>query len=336
MKRFLSANSFVLSIFCVVLLAGLLPELGGPGSPLPIRTLRSIGIFLIFFNQGVQLPGEELRRGLVNWRLHLLVQSAVYLVFPLLTFLLLHLAGDLLEQPDLRRGFLYLSFVPTTITSAVALTGMAGGAVSGALFNCTLSAVLGVFITPALSVAFLGAGESEGAVTLAETLLGVATTILLPLGLGQAARHWLSALYQRHKVFFKRLNSGIILYIIWVAFCQSFLRDTWSQVPPASLLLTFAGVILLMLAMSAGIWAVSGWAGFPKPVRIAAFFSGSQKTLAMGLPLSALIFPPDMELSLILLPLLIYHPAQLILGGWMIPRFQRGADSSGAVSSRKS
>ncbi len=325
MKRFLSANSFVLSIFCVVLLAGLIPEFGGPASPLPIRRLRSIGIFLIFFNQGVQLPGEELRRGLVNWRLHLMVQSAVYLIFPLLTFLLLWLAGDLLEQPDLRRGFLYLSFVPTTITSAVALTGMAGGAVSGALFNCTLSAVLGVFITPALSVAFLGAGESEGAVTLAETLLGVATTILLPLGLGQAARGLLSRFYHRHKVFFKRLNSGIILYIIWVAFCQSFLRDTWSQVPPASLLLTFAGVILILLSMSAGLWAVSGWAGFPNPVRIAAFFSGSQKTLAMGLPLSALIFPPDMELSLILLPLLLYHPAQLILGGWMIQRFQNSA-----------
>jgi sodium/bile acid cotransporter 7 len=321
MKRFLSANSFVVSIFCIVLLAGLLPEMGGPDSPLPIRTLRSIGIFLIFFNQGVQLPGEELRRGLVNWRLHLMVQSAVYLIFPLLTFLLLQLGGGLLEQPDLRRGFLYLSFVPTTITSAVALTGMANGSVSGALFNCTLSAVLGVFITPALSVAFLGAGEAEGSVTLAETLLNVATTILVPLALGQAARRPLSAFYSRHKVFFKRLNSGIILYIIWVAFCQSFLRDTWSQVPPTSLLLTFAGVIFILLTMSAGLWTVSGLAGFPKPVRIAAFFSGSQKTLAMGLPLSALIFPPDMELSLILLPLLIYHPAQLVFGGWMIPRF---------------
>jgi len=323
MKRFLSANSFVLSLLCTVLLAGLIPELGGPSSVLPIHMLRSIGIFLIFFNQGVQLPGEELRRGLINWRLHLMVQSAVYLVFPLLTFLLLHLGGGLLEQPDLRRGFLYLSFVPTTITSAVALTGMAHGAVTGALFNCTLSAVLGVFITPALSVAFLGAGESEGSVTLVETLLSVATTILLPLGLGQAARGKLSTFYHRHKVFFKRLNSGIILYIIWAAFCQSFLRDTWNQVPPASLLMSFIGVLLLLLIMSAGLWTVSGWGGFPTPVRIAALFSGSQKTLAMGLPLSALIFPPETELSLILLPLLMYHPAQLILGGWMIPGFQR-------------
>lgn len=334
MKRFLSANSFVLGILGVVLLAGLAPGLGGADSPLPVRGIRTLGIFLIFFNQGVQLPGEELRRGLVNWRLHLLVQSAVYLVFPLVTFALLWLTGDLIAHPDLRRGFIYLSFVPTTITSAVALTSMAGGAVSGALFNCTLSAVLGVFITPALSVAFLGAGDAEGGISLGGTLGNIAMTILLPLGLGQVARHWLKDFYHRHKTFFKRLNSGIILYIVWEAFCQSFLRNVWQQVEPSALLITLAGVLVLLCGMSAALWLATGALGFPKPTRIAAFFCGSQKTLAMGLPLSALIFPPDVELSLLLLPLLIYHPAQLILGGWMIPRFQRAAASNGADCSR--
>ena len=41
--------------------------------------------------------------------------------------------------------------MPSTISSSVALTAVAGGNVPAAVFNATLSGVLGVFATPALA-----------------------------------------------------------------------------------------------------------------------------------------------------------------------------------------
>ncbi|MDA3875265.1 MAG: bile acid:sodium symporter, partial [Kiritimatiellae bacterium] len=129
-----------------------------------------------------------------------------------------------------------------------------------------------------------------------------------------------------HKVFIRRFNSGVILFIVWTAFCQSFLRDVWTQVSGLDVLYTLLGVIVILCAGSSLVWAGSRVVHFPAPSRITAFYCGGQKSIAMGLPLSAMIFSGagfEMELSLVLMPLLLFHPAQLILGGWLVPRFQR-------------
>jgi predicted Na+-dependent transporter len=44
----------------------------------------------------------------------------------------------------------------------------------------------------------------------------------------------------------------------------------------------------------------------------------AQKTLAAGAPLAKLIFAAHPELSLILLPIMLYHPLQLLAGGLII------------------
>jgi len=326
MKTSLGVHSFVIGIMLVFALAAVVPEWGDPDGALPIGLLGLAGVFLIFFNQGVSLPGEELRRGILEWKLHLLVQLTTYLAFPLLVGLGLWLGSAWFDQPDLRRGFLYLAFVPTTVASAVALTSLSRGNVSGALFNCTLSSVIAVFLVPVLCVMFLDAGEGNGRIELGGTLAKIALTILFPLVLGQALRRWLKVAYSRHVIAARRFNSGVILFIVWSAFCQSFLREVWSQIGWVDLTLTAIGAVALLAASSAWLWLGAARIGLARESRIAAFYCGGQKSVAMGLPLSAMIFGvgaggPD--LGLLLLPLLIYHTAQLMLGGWLVPRFQR-------------
>jgi sodium/bile acid cotransporter 7 len=51
--------------------------------------------------------------------------------------------------------------------------------------------------------------------------------------------------------------------------------------------------------------------------RITAVFCGSKKTLASGVPMAQLIFAGHPGLSFILLPILIYHPMQLLICGWL-------------------
>ena len=63
--------------------------------------------------------------------------------------------------------------------------------------------------------------------------------------------------------------------------------------------------------------------GFAREDRIAAIFCGSKKTLASGVPMAKLIFGAHPGLGLILLPIMIYHPLQLIVCGVLAERWRR-------------
>jgi sodium/bile acid cotransporter 7 len=57
--------------------------------------------------------------------------------------------------------------------------------------------------------------------------------------------------------------------------------------------------------------------------RIAAAFCAPQKTIAAGIPLAKAIFGSHPGLGLILLPVLLYHPLQLIVCGLLADRWGR-------------
>jgi len=312
-------------IGAAVAMAWLWPEGGRKGGALYPGAVQTAGVFLIFFSHGLSLPFESVRRGLADWRLHLCVQSSVYAVLPLLAAIVVLLASPWLSHPDLRAGFLLLGALPTTISSAVALTSATEGNVSGAVFNTTVSNVAGVVIVPAVAVAMFAGGGGAEAPPVAPLLGDVAATIVLPMALGQAWRPALRRWVDRRKAAVRRLNAGVIYFIVYAAFCESVSRDVWSSVAAGELIAAVAGALALLLAASAAVWAYAGALGLDAPSRNAALFCGSQKTLAAGLPLAAAILGalengPDLSLALI--PLLCYHPAQLALAGALAPRLR--------------
>ncbi len=74
------------------------------------------------------------------------------------------------------------------------------------------------------------------------------------------------------------------------------------------------------LAFSA---AIASAARFNPGDRIATIFCGSKKSIAAGVPMAQLIFAGDPRLGLILLPLMIYHPLQLVICGVLAGRWAR-------------
>ncbi|WFB35894.1 bile acid:sodium symporter [Kiritimatiellota bacterium B12222] len=326
----LSPYAFIGGIFLALFLAALFPVLGSAESPLPLHLLKPLGIFLIFFNQGVLLPGEALRKGLLSWKLHLLTQGTLFIWAPLLTSLLLIISSSFFEQSDLRLGFLFLSFLPTTISTAVGLCTMAEGNVSGALFNCSLAAVLGVFIVPLYCLLFMQLGDTGTDIPFGKTLGNVALSMLLPLLIGQCLRAPLIRSFTRHKTAVKRFNNGVILFIVWTAFCASFSQKVWQRVSMFDLALCVIATVCLLGITSTMLWKTSGWLHLDLPSRITAFYCGGEKSLAIGLPMSVIIFGENhatVDLSLVVIPLLIYHPAQMILGGWLAPRFAKKVEA---------
>jgi solute carrier family 10 (sodium/bile acid cotransporter), member 7 len=110
------------------------------------------GIAAILFLQGLSLAFERLKSGAGNWRLHVIIQSFTFIVFPIVG-IFLFITVPLIwaaEPAGIRQGLLYLCVLPSTISTSVVLTAVAQGNVAGALFNAALSNIIGVVLTPLL------------------------------------------------------------------------------------------------------------------------------------------------------------------------------------------
>ena len=323
MPPFFLRNWFALSLPIAVALAWVIPDLGSADGPLKTSISTKAGVALIFLIQGLTLPSTALRKGLSQWKLHLLVQSFTFLVFPVMGIVLDRLAGGWLA-PDLRLGFLYLAVLPSTITTSVILTGMAGGNTVGALFNAVLSSLLGVFVTP-LWVAWLmkASGQQQ---PLGPVIVEIVTLLLIPLVLGQVLRPPCAAWADRNKKRLGNLSSAIVLFIVYAAFCNSVKQRLWTQ-HGLNVLLPAAGGVLLLFGLAVLLTeALARALSLQRPDLIAARCCAPQKTLASGVPMAKIIFGAHPGLGLILLPVLLYHPLQLIVCGALASRWGREAN----------
>ncbi len=313
----------MLGVVIAVAGAWLWPGIAAEGGPAGGEWIRSLAVAVLFFLQGLSLAPEVLYRGVRDLRLHLCSQSAIFCLSPLIMLVLLFAATPFLKDPALRTGFIYLAILPTTVASATALTSLAGGNVSGALFNATLSNVAGVFLVPVVVFAFLAEGAGE-TYSLAQGLAGVVTLILVPLILGRMSRKWLAEKVLRKRTTLRRVTAGLILFLIYAAFCQSFAEAVWVRVDENELIATLAVSGLFLGLLSYSCWRLGRAFRLAPESRIAALLCGSQKTLVAGLPMAVSLFaatgPGSLELSLILIPLLCYHTLQLLLAGWLVPR----------------
>ncbi|MBP6506792.1 MAG: bile acid:sodium symporter [Opitutaceae bacterium] len=308
MKR--GPDWFLIGMVVAVGLAWLWPEPGAHGGWLHPEILVKAGVALIFFLHGVLLSFAALKAGALRWPLHLVVQGCTFLFFPLLGLGLLALAGGWLA-PDLRLGFFYLCALPSTVSSSVALTAAARGNVPAAVFNATLSSLLGVVLTPLWVGVLLKTGGQT--LPLGEVILDLVKWLLLPLALGQASRPWLGAWAAGHKPLINTVDRGTILLLVYTSFCASVQQRVWSDHGWAVVLTVLAGSLLVFTIVMTSVRVVSNALGFAREDRIAAMFCGSKKTLASGVPMALLIFGAQPGLGLILLPIMIYHALQLVI-----------------------
>jgi solute carrier family 10 (sodium/bile acid cotransporter), member 7 len=304
---------FLLGMGLAVALAWLFPEPGAKGGSLHPELVNKLGVSLIFFLHGLTLSFAALAAGTRQWRLHLLVQASTFLLFPLLGLLLLLGLGTRVAS-ELRTGLFFLCALPSTVSSSVALTAAARGNVAAAVFNATLSSLLGVVLTPLWLSLVLGA--SGQALPLGSVVLDLVLWLVLPLCVGQAMRPWLGALAARHKARINVIDRLTILLLVYTSFCDSVTAGVWQSGGEALAVSAAACVVLLAVALAAT-WALGRWLGFERSDRITALFCGSKKTLASGVPMARLIFGAHPQLAIILLPIMIYHPLQLLVGGWL-------------------
>jgi sodium/bile acid cotransporter 7 len=310
---------FITGMAVAVGLAWMFPRAGAPGGWLHPELVNKIGVALIFFLNGVSLSFAAMKTGAMRWPVHVVVQATTFVVFPL-AGLLLMMAPERWLAPELAVGFFYLCAVPSTVSSSVVMTAAARGNVPVAVFNATLSSVLGIVVTPLLIGWCLNAGGTG--MPLGGVVLDLLLWLLLPLVLGQLSRPWLKEWAWNNKTLINRVDRSTILFIIYTSFCESIIRGVWSGRGEA-VAVALAGSLLLFCAVFYFTSAVAKMAGFNAGDRIAAIFCGSKKSIVAGVPMAQLIFAGDPRLGLILLPLMLYHPLQLLICGVLAGRWGR-------------
>lgn len=325
-------NWFTPGLVVVVLAAALEPRLGSKQGPLDPARWIAAGTVLVFLLHGARLSLSALWSGLVALRPQLVAHGVGFLLLPLVGLALGWALEDVLD-PALRLGVLYLCALPTTVTSAAVLAGMAGGNVAVAVVGCTVSGLVGVVLTPAW-VALVAPASGR---FLGDTVLPLLLLLVVPLGVGQLCRAlllraWHPARASRWHTAWEalgQLDRVVVLFIVYTVFCDAFQTRLFVRFGASDALLlalVTAGVLATALLASEGLGHLLR---VDRAERIAVLFVGSTKSLAIGAPMAAVVFGPRDDLGTVLLPLVLYHPLQLLVGGFLAARLR--APSRGTV-----
>lgn len=322
----LRIDGFILAILATVALASILPASAAAAPTLD--WLVTAAIALLFFLYGARMHPQEALAGLKHWRLHLLILGFTFVVFPIIGCCLRVLQPHLLSA-QLYTGLLYLTLVPSTVQSSIAFTSMARGNVAGAIVSASASNLLGVLLTPLLVIAMTGAGliGSGGSIAVSgHSLLDICLQILLPFIAGQLARPLVGSWVEGHRGKLKYVDRGSIVLVVYAAFSKGVREHIWSAVSAAQILVLIAVSIVLVTFLLWLTWHTARRLGFDRGDCIAVQFCGTKKSLASGLPMAAVLFAGQ-QVSIIVLPLMVFHQVQLMMCSWLASRYAAAADA---------
>ncbi|MBN3316528.1 NTCP7 protein, partial [Atractosteus spatula] len=293
---------FIIGIVLVITFAKLEPSIGVKGGPLkPEITITYVAVTLIFFNSGLSLKTEELTSALMHVRLHLFVQIFTLVFFPAATWLFLQFLAFTNINKWLLIGLQTVGCMPPPVSSAVILTKAVGGNELGSSSSVPFSSIF--------SQLFM--------------------TVVVPLIIGQIVQRYSKEWLERKKLPFGTISSCVLLMIIYTTFCDTFSNPT-IDLDKFSLIV----VILIIFSIQLGfmlltfLFSTGKKSGFTPADTVAIMFCATHKSLTLGIPMMKIVFAGHEHLSLISIPLLIYHPTQILLGSvlvhsiksWMVTR----------------
>jgi len=282
------------------------------------RHISNGGIFVLFLVNGMRIRRGEIARGIANWRFFGPLMLFVFGGMALAGLGFASLAAVVLP-PMVALGFVYLGCLPSTIQSATSYTSLADGNVALAVVGAALINIAGVFVSAPL-FALLGGGVA-GEIG-SEAIMRIGLILVLPFVIGQAIQDRVIERLAPQRARIAWLDRAVIGLAVYVAFsgaveqglARLFTLGDWAAL--ATLVLAFLG-----LALGAA-WVAGGLLGLPRGDRITFLFAGSQKSVAIGAPLAAILFPASAA-GFVIAPLLLYHLAQLVLAAPLAMRLAR-------------
>lgn len=303
-------DTFILFMMATIGLAYFFPQWGGDKSNFPIDTISTVGVSLIFFFYGLKLNSDKLKEGLKNWRLHLLVQTSTFLIFPLILLLFYPLVHTE-QQEILWIALFFLAALPSTVSSSVVMVSIAKGNIPAAIFNASISGIIGIVLTPLWMSLFLK--RTDTAFNFTDIYFKLLLEIIVPVLVGLLLQRFLGKYSQQYSSRLAYFDKAVILLIIYKSFAESFLNNIFDSVSVLTLLL----LSLIIVGLFSFVYFLTGYLakqlGFTLPDRITAQFCGTKKSLVHGTVFSKVLFGNAASAGMMLLPLMLFHVLQLFI-----------------------
>lgn len=311
-------DPFLIWLMLAVVAASLLPARGVAADAFWL--LSKAAIVLLFFLHGAKLSRESIWKGLGNWRLHLATLGTTFALFPVLGVATAWLASDWID-PLLVSGLLFLTMLPSTVQSSIALVSLARGNVAAAVCSASLSNLLAILLTPLFVALLMTTGKPHGGFDW-QAAESIAVQLLLPFVAGHLLRPWIGDWVQRNKTLLMPVDRGAILLVVYAAFSAAVVGGIWSRIDAPDLaVLLAASAAILALVMLVDLALARGM-GMPREDYIVLLFCGSQKSLVTGVPMAGALFAPA-QVGMVVLPLMIFHQLQLVVCAWIAARIAR-------------
>lgn len=138
----------------------------------------------------------------------------------------------------------------------------------------------------------------------------------MPLVLGQIIRNFTK--FRGHSLPLNTVGQIALLFVIYTTFCDTFETPETSLSALDVLLTVFSVVFMQVVLMTISYACGKYFRRFTDKDVVAIVFCSTHKSLTLGIPILRILFHGYSHLSQISLPLLVYHPTQIILGGFIV------------------
>lgn len=309
-------NPFIIALFISIIIAYLFPHLS---DFIDLNVITNVGIGFIFFFYGLKLSPRDLKFGIKNYKLHILIQVCTFIFFPLLV-LSVYPFFNYTSAYDYWLAFFFLAALPSTVSSSVVMVSIAKGNIPAAIFNASISGLIGVIITPLWLSLFL---DTSQGMSFIDVVLNLVYAILLPLSLGFLLHRFFKKLVNRYGAYLTFFDKSVIVLIVYQSFSQSFKANIFSGLTLWKFSTIILSIALLFVIIFFGLKFIAKALKFNHKDLITAEISGSKKSLVHGSVMAKVIFGSSGALGLYLMPVMLYHIFQLVIVAYYAERLAK-------------
>lgn len=273
-----------------------------------LSKIINIGVICVFFFYGLKLKWNEVFKDLMNWKLHLRIQLITFLLFPLLGLLFYPLTKVDSSYQMMFLAVFYLCCLPSTVSSSVVMVSIAKGNMISAIFNASLSGLIGIILTPLWMSLFI---HQDGEVDSFSIVTDLLLKVVLPVVVGAFLQPYLGKYYDKYKQSLSNVDKFTIVLIVYESFSHTFSEGLLQVFGFKKILVMTIVVILLFFIVFYLIQLLNDkfWK-FKREDFIVLQFCGTKKSLVHGSVIGSILF--GSEIGFILLPIMIYHTFQLL------------------------
>jgi len=240
-------HSFLILVICAILLAYAYPPLGAEYLQ-PQITATWIAVIFIFILAGMGIKTEEFAKAFQRIYFNIFVQLYNFgvvsgIVYGFSRFMVWTTA---LPQ-SLADGMVICASLPITVNMVLVLTKASNGEEASAIFNAAFGNLVGVFLSPALILMYLGV---QGQIDLGNVFMKLGLKVVLPIAIGQVLQKFVppaKEFVKKYKKYFKKAQEWCLVFIVYTVFCKTFASGSDTNVGDIFLMIALQFVMLTVV-----------------------------------------------------------------------------------------